>query len=530
MIMTISNPIKKKLPKKNSKVSVQGPSKLLAEFFSGVIITLDKEYIYGTNLIESYAVDLDGNDSKDIRAVLSGEFHPKDTRFEDAIMIYLGDNSDGLGALEEYAGGYISNMDIGSMLPSGNIVDESECVVDTWFGCALRYTIRLRINGASYGSTDFDISTNSNGTISANATINNISIGWVVSGTVDTSGTVTANNASVNMTLTPYVSNDQLYINLDSVSSSFSNLNFNVSGLLGTIINFFGLDSYIENEMESYAEDAIRDVVTDEIPPVLEDILSDFSISEQFTVMDTSYTLSSVPSDVFVDDNGLTLSMTSNLVGDNWIQPDDGLGSLMSSITAQPWSTSTGLGINLSLNVINQLLYQAWGGGILSSELNTSSLGIDSEDLAIVFPNATDLRVTVDALLPPVAVEDNTGALEIQAGDIYIAIHNGDLTAGDVRLELYTQLNAPLDIAVVNNTITPTIGTPSLTFNVVYPESGNASSTESLLSALIPYVIPNLEDAISGIELPQLGDFSFQNMTSNVSDNHLNASATLQAN
>ena len=496
--------------------------------------TLDKEYIYGTNLIESYAVDLDGNDSKDIRAVLSGEFHPKDTRFDDAIMIYLGDNSDGLGALEEYADGYIANMDIGSMLPSGNIVDESECIASlpSWLGggCITRYTIRLRLDGASYGSTAIDISTNSDGTISANATINNISIGWVVSGTVDTSGTVTANNASVNMTLTPYVSNDQLYINLDSVSSSFSDLNFNVSGLLGTIINFFGLDSYIESEMESYAEDAIRDVVTDEIPPVLEEVLSDFSISEQFTVMDTTYELSSVPSDVYVDDNGLTLSMTSNLVGDSWIQPDDGLGSLMSNITPQSWSSSTGLGINLSLNVINQLLYQAWGGGILSTELDTSSLGIDSEDLAIVFPNATDLRVTVDALLPPVAVEDNTGALEIQAGDIYIAIHNGDLSAGDVRLELYTHLNAPLDIAVVNNTITPTIGTPSLKFNVVYPESGNASSTESLLAALIPYVIPSLEDAISGIELPQLGDFSFQNMTSNVSNNHLNASATLQAN
>ena len=496
--------------------------------------TIDKEYIYGTNLIESYAVDLDGNDSKDVRAVLSGEFHPKDTRFEDAIMIYLGDNSEGLGALEEYADGYISNMDIGSMLPTGNIVDESECVASlpSWLGggCITRYTIRLRLNGASYGSTNIDISTNSDGTISANATINNISIGWVVSGTVDTSGTVTANNASVNMTLTPYVSNDQLYINIDSVSSSFSNLNFNVSGLLGTIINFFGLDSYIENEMESYAEDAIRDVVTDEIPPVLEDVLSDFSISEQFTVMDTTYELSSVPSDVYVDDNGLTLTMTSNLVGDSWIQPDDGLGSLMSTITPQSWSSSTGLGINLSLNVINQLLYQAWGGGILATELDTSSLGIDSEDLDIVFPNATDLRVTVDALLPPVAVEDNTGALEIQAGDIYIAIHNGDLSAGDVRLELYTHLNAPLDIAVVNNTITPTIGTPSLTFNVVYPDSGNAGSTESLLSALIPYVIPSLEDAISGIELPQLGDFSFTNMTSNVSNNHLNASATLQAN
>ena len=173
---------------------------------------------------------------------------------------------------------------------------------------------------------------------------------------------------------------------------------------------------------------------------------------------------------------------------------------------------------------------RAWGGGILSTELDTSSLGIESEDLAIVFPNATDLRVTVDALLPPVAIEDNTGALEIQAGDIYIAIHNGDLSAGDVRLELYTHLNAPLDITVVNNTITPTIGSPSLTFNVVYPESGSASSTESLLSNLIPYVIPSLEDAISGIELPNLGGFSFQSMTSNVSNNHLNASAILQAN
>lgn len=498
--------------------------------------SIDKEFVYGTNILESYALDLDGNDSKDIRAVLSGEFHPKDTRFEDGILIYLGDNSDGIGALEEYADGYISNMDIASMLPTGNIVDESECIASlpSWLGggCITRYTIRLRLNGASYGSTDIDISTNSNGTISANATINNISIGWVVSGTVDTSGSVTANNASVNMTLTPYVSNDQLYINLDSVQSSFSNLDFNVSGLLGTIIDFFGLDSYIENEMESYAEEAIRDVVTDEIPPVLEDVLSDFSIEEEFAVMDTTYALSSVPSDVYVDDDGLTLSMTSNLVGDNWIQPDDGLGSLMSSITAQPWSSSTGLGINLSLNVINQLLYQAWGGGILALELDTVSLGIDSGDLDIIFPNASDLRITVDAMLPPVAVEDNTGALELQAGDIYIAIHNGELSAGDVRLELYVHLEAPLDITIANETITPTIGTPSFTFNVVYPNSGgsSASSTESLLGALIPYIIPSLENAISGIELPQLGDFSFQNMTSNVSNNHLNASATLQAN
>ena len=44
--MTNLNPIKKKLSKESRKVSVQDPSKLLAEYFSGVVIKLDEEFIY----------------------------------------------------------------------------------------------------------------------------------------------------------------------------------------------------------------------------------------------------------------------------------------------------------------------------------------------------------------------------------------------------------------------------------------------------------------------------------------------------
>ena len=40
------NPIKKKLLKVDRKVYVQEPSKLLAEFFNGVVIELDEEYKY----------------------------------------------------------------------------------------------------------------------------------------------------------------------------------------------------------------------------------------------------------------------------------------------------------------------------------------------------------------------------------------------------------------------------------------------------------------------------------------------------
>tara|TARA_B100000965_G_C19395185_1_gene670831 strand:+ start:144 stop:281 length:138 start_codon:yes stop_codon:yes gene_type:complete len=40
------NPIKKKISKEDRKISVQDPSKLLAEFFNGVVIDLDNKYRY----------------------------------------------------------------------------------------------------------------------------------------------------------------------------------------------------------------------------------------------------------------------------------------------------------------------------------------------------------------------------------------------------------------------------------------------------------------------------------------------------
>ena len=42
--MTNLNPIKKQLSKIDRKISIQDSSKLLAEFFNGVVVELDEEY------------------------------------------------------------------------------------------------------------------------------------------------------------------------------------------------------------------------------------------------------------------------------------------------------------------------------------------------------------------------------------------------------------------------------------------------------------------------------------------------------
>ena len=44
--MTNLNSIKKKLSKEDRKISIKDPSKLLAEFFNGVVIKLEEQYKY----------------------------------------------------------------------------------------------------------------------------------------------------------------------------------------------------------------------------------------------------------------------------------------------------------------------------------------------------------------------------------------------------------------------------------------------------------------------------------------------------
>ena len=99
-------------------------------------------------------------------------------------------------------------------------------------------------------------------------------------------------------------------------------------------------------------------------------------------------------------------------------------------------------------------------------------------------------------------------------------------------MELYIHANAPLNLDIDGSAITPTIGDFSFSFNVIYPSasSSSAQSTEILLDSIVPYLLPNLEDAISGIELPDLESFTFASITPSVDNNHFSASAVLQAN
>lgn len=463
----------------------------------------------GITLVETIAQDSDGNETIDNRAILSGDFLPEGEPIDDGFVIYLG--STGVQTIENYANNMIGNLNIASFLPSNPIVQQS-------FGWC---NASVNLYNINFGGTTLDLNPNSNGTITATMTVSGISMdvdapvsGW---GCPDVSGEVSASSLEAVVILEPYVSNNQLYVDINSSSASINDLDVDLNGL-ASLLNF--LVNFFEDDIANLLEDEIQTAIEDEVPPLLEDILQSVALNETINVLGSSYSLSAVPSSVDVNNYGIELGLQTNISSANWVMPTYGLGSLYNDYATPYFATYSSVNIALSADVINQLLYQVWGGGFLNQELSLNELGIGGDELALLFPNATDLRVTIDPLLPPVVVRDGSNALEVQVGDFYIALHNGNYANGDIRMEIYAHIFAPMSLSASASSLSPSIGTPTSYFDVVYPEVG-ADGAEALLEALVPAIMPSLTSAISSIEIPSFAGFSITTTSSTVTSGHV---------
>ena len=69
--------------------------------------------------------------------------------------------------------------------------------------------------------------------------------------------------------------------------------------------------------------------------------------------------------------------------------------------------------------------------------------------------------------------------------------------------------------------LSATVGSPTLSTDVIYPDGGSAADTEALLTELAPLLLPVLTDALGEIAIPSIQGFNIQNLTLNVVDGNL---------
>ena len=466
----------------------------------------------GLNIVETEAFDTDGNVSNDVRAVLSGQFELKDQPIEDAISIYVG--SSGIDSLEDTVEGIVAGIDLNSLLPSNPVTSQG----------AAWCTAYVNVYNFSSGTVSLDIDPHSNGYIDVTMTVPSLSMNLDVplSGgswwqpCPDFNGDVSASSLTATLTLNPYVSNNQIYMNIVSSSSSLNGLNVSLNGW-GSVLNF--IVNFFEDDIADLLESEIESQLSTQVPGILESTLQSIALSTDFDLMGTTIYLDALPSSIFADNHGIGFGMETNVMADNWILSNTGLGSFAQGYGAPTFPSNSGYNVALSTDIINQLMYQVWGSGFISQEITLDDLNVDSEDLEILFPNSSDLRVTIEPLLPPTVLAEND-VLEMQLGELYLSIHNGPYSAGDIRLEVYSHIFAPLTMGVNATSITATVGAPTTYFDVVYPLEG-AQGTELLLEAIIPVLLPTFTDAISEIPLPSFSGVTLSGLTSTVDNGHL---------
>jgi hypothetical protein len=160
------------------------------------------------------------------------------------------------------------------------------------------------------------------------------------------------------------------------------------------------------------------------------------------------------------------------------------------------------LEIALTDDLLNQLLYGAWRGGMLEFEMPPELL---PEDTALI----SELQVKVSGMLAPTASDCGPeGRLRLHIGDIRI---DGSLVLGDqpITFVAYSSLEAGLDVVPTATGIGITLADVErieTELTVAEPEGIEAEPTlrAVLENQLVEGMLGSLGGGLGGIDLPQL--------------------------
>ena len=255
----------------------------------------DMDWDFGINVLETSATDSDGNTSTDTRALIAGDFKTYGQEVSNGLAIRIKEGTGGFDTLEALGEGLVSATDLSSLIPSPLYSNSYKRWGVTW------YSISLYASNPKIGTVDFDLDPRSTGVLRTTVTVNDTELDWSASGklafvSVSGSGDISADDIEVEVDLKPRISGRTLRVDVDSVTTTVNNFDFDMSGWLYDILQFFGVDSIIDSQLESLMETAIEDVVKSEVPDIMEDALSSLELAADVPIQGTTYTLNAEPS------------------------------------------------------------------------------------------------------------------------------------------------------------------------------------------------------------------------------------------
>jgi len=473
---------------------------------------------FGFNTVETIATDTDGNETSDLRGLLVGNFLEYGERASSGMVVRINEGAGGFDELEVLGESLITASELEDAIPDP-IYDESEeyCV---WGYCYELYALTLTADNPAIGSVELELDPRPTGRLEATFTISDVSIDWDADGAVagggySDSGTLTIDTLRVESHISFSVnSSNEIEATVDTVYVTTTGFDAGWDSWIETAMSYFGYN--IDDELQSYLEDAVEDAVVDELPPALEDAFQDLDVEYTLTNGGSTYTITAAPEDIDIDDRGLTLEMESRFVVSG-LSSASGEGSLYYGYGATDWSGSTGIALGVSADFINQIFYGLWADGLLDTSFTDAELDLDVSDLAAFIPGLTSLTFEVESLLPPVATVGTRGdLLDLDWGSVLVTLYNGSSSSGTVLVQAYIQVESGLDMSVdAGGQLQTSVSDAVAEFDVIVPAPGTTASadTEVLLEMLVPVLLPALGDMFVPVSLPDISGFTIENVT-----------------
>lgn len=448
---------------------------------------------FGINVMTLQALDGDGNSTELVNTVLCGATLPYEEVVPEGVVVHLGDGAGGLGEITEGLDSVIEGIDVTSSLP-------------------------IEIVGAKYDVAIVDVDYRFDGVeidpiedvIRATTSLSNIEVD--IEGQVkalfwlDVTGSVNVDAVDVKVDLEPVVyASGEIGLRLDDTSVKIENLEMDFESSLFSVIESVGLDTaleeYVTNLLEDQIATAIQDAVTTQVEAALSSLTLDYSIN----VMDDVFQLSGEFERVEVGTDGITLGMDVSITLEDELEEPWIDGSLYAAYDPPDMSGLSGVAAGINLDLMNRILYLAWAMGGLDQTLTSEQIGLSSDALVLVFPEATSVTFSTEAMLPPVILPgDLLTPLEAQLGAMrLVAVDQNN----DVLVDITVGGLMDVDLDVDGLTLTPSmtlVGDPWIEVTEVAEQSTGIVNYDALILLLLPQMVDNMAAAMQAVTLPSV--------------------------
>jgi Glucodextranase, domain B len=460
-------------------------------FVNGAQVTLAADGTFSTSvtfdpgigIIETHAIN-GATDIKDVRAVLSGNTAPTDGSVKAPLAAHAS-----VTALKSIGAAMATEakaIDYTAAAQAMNPVYNNT-------GCL----------GAQIDITSIDLSTIGVGltpaanTIGTDVTISNVVVKLHADFKVaciggSTTITVTSSAAHLHGALGVAVANKAVATSVGAVTVTLDNFSMDVGGVPGAIEDLF--NSIVRGKVEA----ALTTMIHDNVPTLANHALAGLVAKPlSVNVLGKMTAWTAVPTKVSVAADGLMVAV------DTTVKVTDGTGAMA---LAQPTpvnddmvSQSTGIGLALATDAINQMFGGLWAAGALDKSMPMSSLGALG---AVLDSNATTVEIKM--MLPSTVTTGDDG-LSLAVGDLILTTKDDAGNAVQTfALSVKTTLAAnPSQLGK----LLLTLGTPDIHAQIIaQSEVVTRPLTDDLVTGIVQSVWTivdgTVDDALSNLPMP----------------------------